>query len=187
MRTASVVAEPVVPTPDAWPVDRLRTAEEPRTFEAIYTAHYRDVYRYVAVLAGSPDDVDDIVADTFERAIRAWHSDLLVPPRPVAWLLLTARRLVIDRWRRARTTIRRRVGMSSTRATAGEATTEFWLWIAALSEALGARQREVLVLRYQRDLSDEEIGRLMGLTSSGVRSLVGRALAVLREHPELHA
>jgi DNA-directed RNA polymerase specialized sigma24 family protein len=50
---------------------------------------------------------------------------------------------------------------------------------------LTARQREVLVLRYQRDLTDADIGSVMRLSESGVRSLVARALAILRSHPEL--
>jgi DNA-directed RNA polymerase specialized sigma24 family protein len=43
----------------------------------------------------------------------------------------------------------------------------------------------VLLLRYRGDLSDEAIGLVMGLTASGVRSLVARALAALRSNPEL--
>ena len=54
-----------------------------------------------------------------------------------------------------------------------------------MSRAIPDRQREVLVLRFRRDLSDEEIGEVMGLTASGVRSLVARAIQSLRNHPEL--
>ena len=41
------------------------------------------------------------------------------------------------------------------------------------------------MLRYQRDLSDADIGLVMNLSESGVRSLVTRALESLRAHPEL--
>ena len=68
---------------------------------------------------------------------------------------------------------------------AGEARTEFWLWFDAVARALNGRQREVLLLRYQRDLTDAEIGSILGISESGVRSLVSRAIAVLREHEEL--
>jgi RNA polymerase sigma factor (sigma-70 family) len=66
---------------------------------------------------------------------------------------------------------------------AGEA--EFWLWLDALSQALPARQRDVILLRYQRDLTDEDIGEILGLSASGVRTLASRALNGLRRHPEL--
>jgi len=44
---------------------------------------------------------------------------------------------------------------------------EFWLWLDALSRALPARQRDVIFLRYQHDLSDEDIveGALIGMVS----------------------
>ena len=62
---------------------------------------------------------------------------------------------------------------------------EFWMWLDALARSLPARQREVLLLRYQRDLTDAEIGEVLGLSESGVRSLAARAIAALRRHPEL--
>jgi RNA polymerase sigma factor (sigma-70 family) len=68
---------------------------------------------------------------------------------------------------------------------AGEQRTEFWLWFDALAAILTERQREALVLRYQDDLTDAEIGSIMGISESGVRSLVARALTAMRSHPEI--
>jgi RNA polymerase sigma factor (sigma-70 family) len=61
------------------------------------------------------------------------------------------------------------------------------MWLDALSEALPGRQRDVIFLRYQRDLTDAEIGEVLGLSASGVRTLASRALLALRKHPELWA
>jgi len=41
------------------------------------------------------------------------------------------------------------------------------------------------VLRYHFDLPDDDIGRLMGLSPAGVRTLASRALAALRRQPEV--
>jgi RNA polymerase sigma-70 factor (ECF subfamily) len=156
-----------------------------RDFERVYAVHYRDVYRYLLGLTGSVDDADEIASETFERALRAWDD---VPEAPLPWLLLAARRVATDRWRRARRvaqfTFRTR---AEAQADAGERQAEFWLWFRALAVVLTDRQREVLVLRYQRDLTDADIGSIMGISESGVRSLVARALVVLRSHPELLA
>jgi RNA polymerase sigma-70 factor (sigma-E family) len=46
-------------------------------------------------------------------------------------------------------------------------------------ELLPGRQRETLVLRYYLDLPDSEIARLMGISTSTVRSTTHRALATL--------
>ena len=154
-----------------------------RTFEDVYRAHYRDVHRYILGLSGSLEDAEEIVSETFERALRTWQK---APDPALPWLLLTARRITTDRWRRARRWARIVLGLRSDKGgDAGERRTEFWLWFDAVSRVLSVRQREVLLLRYQRDLSDAEIASIMGLSASGVRSLVSRALDALRAHPEL--
>jgi len=169
-------------------------ADGAASIEVVYVRHYRSVFRYVLGLTRSADEADDITAETFERAVRAWDSRAPANGAELPWLLLTARRLATDRWRRLRRqaaiALHHEHGASSNGHAprthgAGEARTEFWLWFDALAEVLSPRQREVLLLRYQRDLSDEDIGRVMGISTSGVRSLVSRALEVLRNHPEL--
>jgi RNA polymerase sigma-70 factor (ECF subfamily) len=151
--------------------------------EAAFSAHYRSVYRYVLALTRSAADADEVTAEVFERALRGWRSE---PERPQAWLLLTARRIATDRWRRASrlVAILPRLGHGLERGPA-EHEIEFWSWFDALSRALTPRQREALVLRYQRDLTDADVAVVLGMSESGVRSLVARALEALRAHPEL--
>jgi RNA polymerase sigma factor (sigma-70 family) len=156
---------------------------DPAVVERMYADHYRDVFRYVLALTRSVEDAEDITADCFERALRTWRQ---LPQRPIAWLLLTARRMATDRWRRARRLTR----ILAIRGSAGESAdsgldAEFREWFDSLARVLNERQREVLILRYQRDLTDADIGQVMGLSESGVRSLVARALEILRSHPEL--
>jgi RNA polymerase sigma factor (sigma-70 family) len=155
-------------------------------FEAIYRLHHRSVYRFALGLTRSHEDAADIAAEAFERAFRAWSGAARSPDRPLPWLLLAARRIATDRWRRARRLARlwqRKAERSSDGN--GATRTEFWLWFDAVALVLSDRQREVLLLRYQRDLTDADIAKVLGISESGVRSLVGRAIAVLRAHPEL--
>lgn len=165
------------------------TARDAETFEQVYRDHYRDVQRYVLLMTGRPDDVDDIVGDTFQRAFTAWRSGRGPAGRSLPWLLVIARRIVTDRWRRARLIRWLPLGGgAASEPRDGDSATdrsEFWLWLAQLARVLSDRQREVVYLRYQRDLTDEEIGEILGLSASGVRSLVARAIAALRQHPEL--
>jgi RNA polymerase sigma-70 factor (ECF subfamily) len=154
-------------------------------FEIVYLRHYRDVYRYVLGLTGEREEAEDIVAETFERALRAWSRRREMPERPLPWLLITARHRATDGWRRARRFARLGLGLRTRADPADGERAAFWMWFAALARVLTSRQREVLLLRYQRDLTDGEIGRVMGLSTSGVRSLVARAIDGLRAHPEL--
>jgi RNA polymerase sigma-70 factor, ECF subfamily len=155
-------------------------------FASLYERHFRDVFRYVLALTRSRDDADDVTAETFERAYRTWTTDRAPGTLGLPWLLLTARRINTDRWRRLR---RRAQVVRDTRTThaagASSERTEFWLWFDSVAEVLTDRQHEVLVLRYQRDLTDADIAKVMGLSESGVRSLIARALQRLRAHPEL--
>ena len=183
--------------PHATAIDAERLASAGREavptegFEAIYTAHHRDVYRYVLFSIRRPDDAEDIVSETFDRAFVAWRSGRGAADKPLPWLIVIARRIIVDRWRRAR--LLRWLPLIGTRQTAVDpadpddpmARADFWLWLDRLAAVLPDRQREVIFLRYQRDLTDDDIGEILGLTASGVRSLVARALATLRRHPEL--
>ena len=172
------------------------------SFEGVYRMHYGDVVRHLIFVTRGHDDVEEIAAETFARAFAAWRSGHGPAGRPLPWLLVIARRIATDRWRRRRLVSwiplpgglqprdddwsRRRaatVEPGDTDRAVGAA--EFWLWLDALSRTLPARQRDVLLLRYQRDLTDEEIGEILGLSASGVRTLASRAIAALRHHPEL--
>lgn len=172
------------------------------SFEAVYHAHYRDVSRHVILTTRGRDDVEEIVAETFARAFAAWRSGHGPAGRPLPWLLVIARRIATDRWRRRRLIAwlplpdSRRAhpsdwdGRHTAEAEPGGAdrdavAAEFWSWLDALSQALPTRQRDVIFLRYQHDLSDEDIGEILGLSASGVRTLASRALSGLRRHPEL--
>ncbi len=176
---ASVTTEQVAPSARPGPIS-VETS-----FTALYRTHYRDVYRYVLCLTRSHEDAEDVTGETFERALRADLDGRGPEEKPLSWLLLTARRIATDRWRRARRFVIVALSLSATATEPAEGRTEFWLWFRALADVLSDRQREVLLLRYQRDLTDEEIGLIMGLSPSGVRSLVARALATLRTHPEV--
>ena len=180
-----------------WILERERPARRdldhaaPRveSFEAVYRAHHRDVYRYVVLSLRRIDDADDVVAETFHRAFNAWRSGHGPAARALPWLIVIARRIIVDRWRRDRLIrwlpFTGRSVLDPADADDAEGRAEFWLWLDELAKALPPRQRDVVFLRYQRDLTDEEIGEILGISASGVRTLVSRALAGLRRHPEL--
>jgi RNA polymerase sigma-70 factor (ECF subfamily) len=173
--------------PDAVRHSLRRVAAERRVadelLEQVWLRHHADVYRYALALTRSHDDAQEIVSDVFERALQRW---VTVPEPPLPWLLVVTRRIATDRWRRARRLAAILVsGRRSGVAPGDEQRTEFWAWYDAVSKVLTPRQREVLALRYRHDLTDDQIGEILGLSASGVRSLVARALDALRAHPEV--
>lgn len=160
--------------------------EPPASFEELYAAHHRDVLRYAALMLRDPDEAADVTADAFARAWDAWADDRGPTGRPLPWLLVITRRLIVDGWRRRRRIAWLPLGDGANQPAPDRIVeADFWLWLDRLADALPPRQREVLFLRYRRDLSDAEIAAIMGLSPSGVRSLLARAVQSLREHPEL--
>jgi RNA polymerase sigma factor (sigma-70 family) len=155
---------------------------EAKLFEDLYVRHYADVFRYALVLTSRRDDAEDVVAETYARAWRAWKTGREPEAPSLSWLLAIARNLATDRWRRVRKAADR---LAVHRDPNVQTPTDSLVWFESLVQILPPRQREVLVLRYYRDLSDAEIGRLMRLSESGVRSLAARAIVTLRRHPEI--
>lgn len=162
---------------------RFDDASTYRGFVDIYRSHYRDVFRFVLVRTANLQDAEDIASETFERAFRSWGGDVPTRP-PLPWLLLTARRLITDRWRRART-LARRLSSRAEPTASSMPEVEAMRWLEAIAEVLTSRQREALLLRFHHDLSDVEIAEVMGVSPSGVRSLIHRAMERLRAHPEV--
>jgi RNA polymerase sigma factor (sigma-70 family) len=150
----------------------------------------------LVALTFEPHPRQFFVADTFTRALSAWSGGHGPTGRPLPWLLVICRRIATDRWRR-----RRLIGwvpLFVDRPDHGDVVDlelgssddaievrEFWIWLDTLTRTIPTRQRELLFLRYERDLTDDEIGEILGLTASGVRSLSTRSIESLRRHPEL--
>ncbi len=196
MSVMRVISEPrLVAATGRGPSDAPLASTPAIPFETVFETHHRDVARYVYLVTRGQDDAEEIVAETFARAFAAWREGRGPAGRPLPWLLVIARHLATDRARHRRliswlpldlpgdSSSHQRTEPGGIDADASAA--EFWLWLAALSKALPARQREVIFLRYQRDLTDAEIGEILHLSASGVRTLASRAIQALRRHPEL--
>ncbi len=164
--------------------------ESEAAFEALYRERYRDVYRYALLMLRSPEDAEDVASEAFGKAYAAWQKGRGPGGQPLPWLLLITRRAVIDRSRRRKVLAwlpldSLHPGHEPADLSAEASRSEFWLWFDRFARELPDRQREVLILRYRRDLDDAQIGQIMGITPSAVRSLVARACEALRRNPEI--
>jgi RNA polymerase sigma-70 factor (sigma-E family) len=138
------------------------------------------------LLTGNAHTAEDLVQETLLRSHRHWRR-ISAMARPDAYV----RRILVNQHHSLR---RRR--SSHELATApdqlpAEATPDSQDWLATRDvmrmalRQLPRRQRTVLVLRYYEGLSDSEIAELLDCSLGNVRSLASRAIARLREHPDL--
>jgi len=147
--------------------------------------------RYLIFLLGSRDPVDDLVQETWLRVLergRTYDGQSRFEP----WLFAIARNLAIDHTRK-----RRSVSLDSTDCGphAPEllspvstdpspfeqaARTEDARHLAQTLQTLEPIYREALILRFQEDLSLQEIATIVGAPVSTVSTRIYRGLAVLR-------
>jgi RNA polymerase sigma factor (sigma-70 family) len=160
----------------------------------VYREHVAAVYAFLAYSV-SRDVAEDLTSATFERVLRSWAS--FDPSRSSvrAWVLVIARHLLTDHYRRQS----HRAGPSLDEhpvildaLVATEDTTARFLdadtvesWLSELSE----RERDVLAMRYGADMTAAEVSRALDLTPANVHQINSRALRRLREllteRPEL--
>jgi RNA polymerase sigma-70 factor (ECF subfamily) len=154
-------------------------------FLKAYQAHVWDVYAFFAYRLGSRPDAEDLTQLTFERAWRAW--DRYDPRRASVstWLMAIARNAYVDHLRRRRSpgdvpldeTVSESVHPSSE---GPEARLGPDPALAAAIGRLGAREQEVLALRFGGDLPTAEIASVLEISVANAQQILSRAVRKLR-------
>lgn len=157
-------------------------------FEAVFEAHYQRVCWYALAMLRDLAEAEETASVTFDRAYQAWTSGKGPRDQPLPWLLAICRNVVLARRRRSRLIAwlplpeHDREPMDS----AGDFdAAEFRVWLRQLEGVVSGREREALTLRYVDDLGDSGAALVLGISPSGFRTLVSRAIAKLRAHPEV--
>ncbi|NRQ38489.1 SigE family RNA polymerase sigma factor [Nonomuraea sp. NN258] len=135
--------------------------------------------RYGYVLTGNPDDAADLVQEALLRLSDSWRR-VRNKDNPESYVRTIMARQHVSWWRKRR---REHVTAEPPEGSYLDDPASDGLWddLAALPRRL----RVVLVLRYYEDLSDQEIGDILGISRATVRSRVFRALSVLRVDPSV--
>ena len=144
-------------------------------FERWFRSLYPRAYRIALRIVGSPAEAEDAAAEAFSRALLRWRRVGELDYRD-AWLLRVTANVAIDVIRR-----QKRAPMVSTVAEQPEGDASDRIYLLGALTTLPARQRDVLVLRYFADLTDEDIARCLSMASGTVKSHVHRGLVRMRE------
>jgi RNA polymerase sigma-70 factor (ECF subfamily) len=151
-----------------------------------YEAHGEAVYNYVRFQVAEPDAAEDIVADTFLRALQAAGRFDESRGAARSWLLAIARNLVHDHRRRVR--VRRYIPLGTMGDLVEDAPSpeerllrkeEVGRVLDALAE-LGDADREIVSLRYGSGLDGCEVAEMLGISEANVRTRLWRALKRLK-------
>lgn len=149
---------------------------------SLYEEHVWNVYGFFGYRVASRADAEDLTQVTFERAMRAWGR--FDPDRASArtWLMSIANNLLIDHYRRDRTTRQEPIEDHLSRRELFTEDPDLGLSpdLAYALEQLGQRERELIALRFGGELTGPEISELTGLTLANVQQILSRALRKVR-------
>jgi RNA polymerase sigma-70 factor, ECF subfamily len=159
--------------------------------QALVEQYQYRLVRYLIYLLGRRDDVDDLVQETWVRVLER-GSSYDGQSRFEPWLFAIARNLTVDRLRRPKSfafdpnedaaqdaTVPPPVS-SDPSPFALAARTEDAQCLAHSLETLAPIYREALVLRFQEDLSLQEMAGVLRAPLTTVSSRIHRGLAALR-------
>jgi RNA polymerase sigma-70 factor (sigma-E family) len=148
-------------------------------FAEFVSARLAALHRYAFVLTGSPHDAEDLVQEALVRTGAAWRR-VINKDDPEGYVRRTMVHLACNRWRRSKREWLGGAQPDQSAPDVGLAEAESAHSLVALLGRLPPRQQVVLVLRYEQDLSEQQIAGLMGCSTGTVKSQASKALAALR-------
>jgi RNA polymerase sigma-70 factor, ECF subfamily len=153
------------------------------TFTGAVEEHLDDVFAYLVYLTGDRATAEDLAAETFEKACRAWRR--FDPRRGSAktWLCQIARSAAIDHFRSEKRRRRREETYASREPVASDATFGEGLspWLERALARLSAAEREVIALRVVLEVDGETTAKLLGISPTACSTRLHRALRKLEE------
>ncbi len=162
------------------------------SFELVFRRHHAVILAFLARRVQQPELAADLLAETFASLLALVRDPRhAVPPIPVAWLLVTARNLLIDSHRRGTVDDRARRRLAMEPVVLDDRDLERVEEISAetdlmreLASRLEPDQFQALRARVLDEREYGEIAAQLKCSESVVRKRVSRALGVLRRAME---
>jgi RNA polymerase sigma-70 factor (ECF subfamily) len=158
-----------------------------QAFGELYDRYVDLVYRYIYYRVGQVQLAEDLVSETFLRALRRIDSFAWQGKDIAAWFVTIARNLITDHYKSSRYKLEittdnllaggDRPGSDSTEGSVLASLSNETLLIAL--KQLGAEQQECLVLRFLQGLSVSETALAMGKNEGAIKALQYRAVRAL--------
>jgi RNA polymerase sigma factor (sigma-70 family) len=153
-------------------------------FERLYEQHAQGLFGFLAYRTGDRTLAEDLVAETFERALRARHRFSRRRGSEKTWLYAIGLNCLRDQLRRRsveRRALERQSLETETVSNPGTEEVESRDVIRRALEVLSEEEREAIALRYGGDLTVPEIARATGERLTTVEGRVYRALRKMRD------
>ena len=154
-------------------------------FESLYRTSRDDVYAYVMTLLRDRAAAEDVTAIAFERAYRRRRTFDRRRGEERAWLFGIARNAALDELRRRSRLATLSVDPEdlSESAAAGDDDDVVLRRTAVRTalEAMSARDRELIALKFHAGLTNAELAKLLGVSESNAGTMLHRTVQKLRK------
>ena len=146
----------------------------------LHRAHGLTLVRMAKLLVGDQQSAEDVVQDVFlglYRALPRLRDPQAIMPYLRAAVINRSRSTLRSRRRAALRPVQHQPPARSAESAVMDRADR--IAVMAAVRKLPRRAREVLVLRYYQDLSDNDIAATLGISAGTVRSTASRAIAAL--------
>lgn len=164
-------------------------ARDARTFEKYYRENYQRVYGYVYTIALNHDDTEEIVSEAFLKAARLFANYDSSRASFGTWVCTIARNITFDLMRKRK---RRnewteseldadlaRIAGEEEEVTLDEG--DDVQLAEKLLACLSEEERELVYLKFYREMQNKEIAVAMNMNASTVSTKLSRAIARMRK------
>jgi len=166
--------------------ETLVASDYQEAFACSYRTYFTRVFAYIYNRVSDVEVAKDLTAEVFEKAYAKGHG-LREQQAYAAWLFMIARNTVAGYFRQQKRQQRHLermkqslLGLKLPEELAQGAIRQETL-AKALVRLLSEREQELLALKFDAGLTNDEIARVMGMSRVNVRVSVFRALAKLRD------
>lgn len=166
-------------------VKKAKTGRDPEAFGELYDEYVDQLFRYIYYKVGNFTEAQDLTGQTFLKAFENIDSYELRDVAFSSWLYRIAHNLVVDYFRREsrreHVPIEEQPPAASNRGNPVEsvmADLDSERLYAAIGK-LTHNQREVLVLKFIDNLSNNQVAEIMGISVGAVKSTQKRGLLSL--------
>lgn len=154
-----------------------------KAFDELLKRHQNRLFAYINRIVGDPDVANDIFQETFFKVITTIRQNRYVDTGKFsAWLMRIAHNLIIDHFRQTKaektistdvldTSILNNASLSEASVESEMVNTQLHDDVRKIIEALPENQREVLKMRFYRNMSFKEIAEATGC---GINTALGR-------------
>lgn len=159
-----------------------------REFERLYLESYGLVYGYVRARMTCDADTEDVVAEAFLKAARAFNRFDPSRSKFSTWVVTIARNCMVSHYRKERSSAALDdVPESFAAAEGGQSAVDDRDLALRLLSVLDDEERELVLLKYREGLRNVEIAKDLGMNASTVSTVLARAMTKMRGAAERNA